>query len=172
VVRTVQEYNLWSTSLPSTSDPFGTCGRDLNFSSGEQLLRFLHPAISEVARSTAPETCDRFVFLTCWFSLRRIEVKRFRYVLEMADSDHAQRKPLIDELKLVQKTIGEWHDWMELSRIACELLQRDKGCKIVQKIKQTASLRCRRQGGTTWRDQSETSNKRNHGGRCSRVRRM
>ena len=68
----------------------------------------------------------------------RIEVKRLRYVLEMADSDRGGRKPLLDELKLVQKTIGEWHDWMELSRIAGELLQRDKGCKIVRKIKQTA----------------------------------
>lgn len=68
----------------------------------------------------------------------RLEVKRLRYVLEMADTDSGKQKPFLQELKLVQDAIGEWHDWVELTNIAHHVLRQDQGCKIVHKIEETA----------------------------------
>ncbi len=66
----------------------------------------------------------------------RIEVKRLRYILEMADSN-GQQKAFVNALKKVQDLIGEWHDWVELSAIAQELLAHD-GCPLLKKIDETA----------------------------------
>jgi CHAD domain-containing protein len=71
----------------------------------------------------------------------RIEVKRLRYVLEMADSDAGKQKPFIEELKLVQDKIGEWHDWLEMSSIAQKVLRHDRGCKLVRRIEDIAKAK-------------------------------
>jgi len=68
----------------------------------------------------------------------RIEVKRLRYILEMAESDDSQQEALIDELKQVQDLIGDWHDWVELTAIAQDALKQHGGCKLVKKIQDTA----------------------------------
>jgi CHAD domain-containing protein len=68
----------------------------------------------------------------------RIEVKRLRYVLEMAEEETGEQHRLIEELKLVQDAIGEWHDWVELSNIAHDVLQHGKNCDVTQKIEETA----------------------------------
>jgi CHAD domain-containing protein len=67
----------------------------------------------------------------------RIELKRLRYILEMSDGDNPEQKPLLDALKKVQDMIGEWHDWLELSAIAADVLKKHGDCKLVKKIKQT-----------------------------------
>jgi len=64
----------------------------------------------------------------------RLEVKRLRYVLEMAESTSAQQHDFIEELRGVQDTIGEWHDWLELAGIAHEVLQKHRGCEALTKI--------------------------------------
>jgi CHAD domain-containing protein len=64
----------------------------------------------------------------------RIEVKRLRYLLEMADVQLGQQQAFIEELKKVQDAIGEWHDWVELSAIAHDVLAQHRGCKLVAKI--------------------------------------
>ena len=68
----------------------------------------------------------------------RIEVKRLRSVLEMADDETGEQHQLIEELKRVQDAIGEWHDWVELTGIAHEVLQHGKKCGVVKKIEETA----------------------------------
>lgn len=64
----------------------------------------------------------------------RIQVKRLRYVLEIAD-EHGHESKFLDELKNVQDCIGEWHDWVQLHTIASDLLQHD-GCKLIAEIQQ------------------------------------
>lgn len=73
----------------------------------------------------------------------RLEVKRLRYVLEMADTDSGKQKPFIQELKLVQGAIGQWHDWVELSEIAHHVLRHDRGCTMLHKIEETAQTKYR-----------------------------
>ncbi len=68
----------------------------------------------------------------------RIEVKRLRYVLEMAEEETGEQHRLIEELKVVQNAIGEWHDWVELSDIAHKVLQHGKNCGVTLKIEKTA----------------------------------
>jgi CHAD domain-containing protein len=71
----------------------------------------------------------------------RIEVKRLRYILEMAEEETGEQHRLIAELKQVQDKIGEWHDWVELASIAQELLQHRKTCKVLIKIQETRRRR-------------------------------
>ncbi len=66
----------------------------------------------------------------------RLEVKRLRYILELAAGDDGQQKAFIDELKQVQDLIGEWHDWVELSAIANNVLKRHGDCKLIKKIEE------------------------------------
>lgn len=73
----------------------------------------------------------------------RLEVKRLRYVLEMADSDGGKQQPFLQALKQVQDAIGEWHDWVELTAIAHEVLRHDRGCKTLRKIGETAHRKYR-----------------------------
>jgi CHAD domain-containing protein len=68
----------------------------------------------------------------------RIEVKRLRSVLEMAAEETGEQHRLIAELKQVQDAIGEWHDWVELTDIAREVLRHEKNCSVVTKVEETA----------------------------------
>ncbi|HUI83338.1 MAG TPA: CHAD domain-containing protein [Candidatus Binatia bacterium] len=63
----------------------------------------------------------------------RLEVKRLRYILEMAGEDGPQQA-FIGALKQVQDFIGDWHDWVELAGIARDVLQDHSGCGLVSKI--------------------------------------
>lgn len=67
----------------------------------------------------------------------RIEVKRLRYILEMAEADDHRQGAFIEELKQVQDKIGEWHDWLELSGIARRILKQHRNCKLVKKVEAT-----------------------------------
>jgi CHAD domain-containing protein len=64
----------------------------------------------------------------------RIQVKRLRYILEMAASDDRQQQAFIDELTQVQDMIGEWHDWLQLGGIARKVLKQHDGCKLLKKV--------------------------------------
>jgi len=64
----------------------------------------------------------------------RLKVKELRYVLQMAkDGD----KPFVEALGEVKDAIGEWHDWLELTAIATELLDGDYGCELLRQLKET-----------------------------------
>lgn len=47
----------------------------------------------------------------------RVTLKRIRYLAELADKTAGQ-KSFISELKSVQDAVGEWHDWLELTKNA------------------------------------------------------
>jgi CHAD domain-containing protein len=64
----------------------------------------------------------------------RIEVKHLRSILEMAGEETGEQRKLIAELKRVQDAIGEWHDWLELSGIAHEVLRHGKNSGVVKEI--------------------------------------
>ena len=52
----------------------------------------------------------------------RLETKHVRYVAEMAGEDETAQQ-IVAELKRMQDAIGEWHDWLELTQRAQEVLQ-------------------------------------------------
>jgi CHAD domain-containing protein len=64
----------------------------------------------------------------------RVEVKRLRSILEMAGEETGEKRKLLEELKRVQDAIGEWHDWVEMSGIAHEVLQHGKNSGVEKKI--------------------------------------
>jgi CHAD domain-containing protein len=52
----------------------------------------------------------------------RMECKRARYRAEMASS-YPQAKSLVNQLKSIQDTAGDWHDWLTLTQAGEKLLQ-------------------------------------------------
>ena len=63
----------------------------------------------------------------------RLKVKELRDVLQMADA--TEHHSFIDKLSEVKDSIGEWHDWDELSGIARELLNHGSRCKLLRQLK-------------------------------------
>ena len=47
----------------------------------------------------------------------RIIGKRARYIAELADND-AEAKRVVDQLKIMQDILGDWHDWLKLTQKA------------------------------------------------------
>lgn len=70
----------------------------------------------------------------------RLKVKELRYVLQLSGKD----SDLIDMLGEVKDTIGEWHDWTELSSIAEEVLQHSGACDVQEQIRAGARQRYER----------------------------
>ena len=68
----------------------------------------------------------------------RIELKRLRYLLEMANGQRGAQQDLLDALQNVQDSIGEWHDWVELRGIAAKVLKQDPSCQFLKKIHDTS----------------------------------
>jgi CHAD domain-containing protein len=62
----------------------------------------------------------------------RIRIKELRYMLQLGDEADAK---LIDKLGQVKDTIGEWHDWVELLKIARKVLDTDPDVGILRNIK-------------------------------------
>lgn len=52
----------------------------------------------------------------------RLETKQVRYVAEMAGKDQTAQR-IVAELKRMQDAIGEWHDWLVLTRRAEKALE-------------------------------------------------
>jgi CHAD domain-containing protein len=67
----------------------------------------------------------------------RLKVKELRYVLELS----GEGGDLIDRLGEVKDTIGEWHDWIELTNIAEEVLQHSDRCDVLEQIQAGAKER-------------------------------
>lgn len=76
--------------------------------------------------------------LTAWPKLTtqnlhpfRLKVKELRNVLQLSGG----KDDLIEMLDEVKDTIGEWHDWTELSAIAADVLQHDQGCELQKELR-------------------------------------
>ena len=66
----------------------------------------------------------------------RIKVKELRYVLQLTE---AAEPRFIAALERVKSRIGDWHDWMELRRIAGEVLDLRKDRAVLREIKEIES---------------------------------
>lgn len=64
----------------------------------------------------------------------RLKVKELRNVLRLADTAD---QDLLAALVLVKDTIGEWHDWEELVKIAEKVLNHGSQCTLVSQLKST-----------------------------------
>ena len=63
----------------------------------------------------------------------RLKVKELRYVLQMAENNG--QAEFVKDLGEVKDSIGEWHDWEELSAIAADVLDHRSGCRLQQELK-------------------------------------
>lgn len=64
----------------------------------------------------------------------RIELKKIRYTAELAEKSPEQEK-FLAELKSVQDSIGEWHDWEELVHAAEKNFSDRSNCALVCEIR-------------------------------------
>jgi len=66
--------------------------------------------------------------------LFRIRIKELRYMLLL--NEQVDQK-LVDELGEAKDTIGEWHDWVELERIASKVLDPKSDGDLLKRIERT-----------------------------------
>ena len=64
----------------------------------------------------------------------RIQVKKIRYLAELAD-ESAEQKSFIDNLKAAQNAIGAWHDWEELAKLAENRFADRANCALLSEIR-------------------------------------
>jgi CHAD domain-containing protein len=70
----------------------------------------------------------------------RVQLKKVRYLAELAE-ESAERKVFIDELKKVQDTVGEWHDWQELAQLAEKRFSDRVNCALLREVRALFSAR-------------------------------
>ena len=73
--------------------------------------------------------------------LFRIRIKELRYMLQL--SPQADEK-LVDALGEVKDSIGEWHDWVELRKIAQEVLDPRSDGEVLQHIEEAGNQKLER----------------------------
>ena len=66
--------------------------------------------------------------------LFRIRIKELRYMLQLSENVDVK---LVDALGEVKDTVGEWHDWIELLRIARKALDPQADSAILKRIQDT-----------------------------------
>lgn len=66
--------------------------------------------------------------------LFRIRVKELRYMLQLNEQADAR---LVDALGEVKDTVGEWHDWVELEKIARKVLDPRSDGDLLKRIRLT-----------------------------------
>jgi CHAD domain-containing protein len=65
----------------------------------------------------------------------RLKVKELRYILQFAEDRHSS---FVEKLGETKDSIGEWHDWYELSRIATQVLGHGAADKTTKQIRAIA----------------------------------
>jgi CHAD domain-containing protein len=70
----------------------------------------------------------------------RIRLKRIRYVAEIAEESAAQ-KAFISELKAVQDAVGEWNDWVGLTRAAEKRFSDRVNCALLREARALLAAR-------------------------------
>jgi len=66
--------------------------------------------------------------------LFRIRIKELRYMLQLHEQADER---LVEALGEVKDTIGEWHDWVELEKIAGNILGQEPGRELLKRIEGT-----------------------------------
>lgn len=89
--------------------------------------------ISELSRWPQLEAGNLHLF--------RIRMKELRYILQL--SQHADEK-LVDALGEVKDSIGEWHDWVELLKIAQKMLDASSDREVLKHIEDTGNQKFER----------------------------
>jgi CHAD domain-containing protein len=64
----------------------------------------------------------------------RIQLKKIRYVAELAQ-ESPEGKVFVEEIKTVQDTLGEWHDWEELTRLAEKHFAQRANCALLREVR-------------------------------------
>jgi CHAD domain-containing protein len=64
----------------------------------------------------------------------RIELKKIRYLVELAD-ESPERQALLAELKSVQDAVGQWHDWQELNMFAEDRFGDRTNCALLREVR-------------------------------------
>jgi CHAD domain-containing protein len=69
----------------------------------------------------------------------RIKIKELRNLLQMAENQ--DRQEFITSLGEVKDAIGEWHDWEELIAIAKDVLDHQRNCLLMQRLRMMAGAK-------------------------------
>ena len=64
----------------------------------------------------------------------RIQLKKIRYIAELA-VESPEGKRFVEEIKAVQDTLGEWHDWEDLARLAEKHFAQRANCALLREIR-------------------------------------
>lgn len=117
--------------------------RDCLKESGRIIRKTLKDESTTVDSETGPQIL--ITELSHWPELNegnlhlfRIRIKELRYMLQL--SQHPDEK-LVDALGEVKDTVGEWHDWIELSKIARKVLDPQSDSGVIKRIEGTGNTR-------------------------------
>ena len=64
----------------------------------------------------------------------RIQLKKIRYLAELAQ-ESPEGKVFVEEIKRVQDTLGEWHDWEELTGLAEKHFAHRANCALLREVR-------------------------------------
>lgn len=70
----------------------------------------------------------------------RVALKRMRYLAELAE-ESAEQKDFIRELRSTQNSIGDWHDWQELTERAEKRFSDRASCALLREARTVLSAR-------------------------------
>jgi len=102
-------------------------------SAPHQLLAPLEEAHSQLARLAA-DFSSRQSLRPNRLHEARIQLKKIRYLAELAD-ESPEGKVFVDEIKAVQDTLGEWHDWEELTRLRAKHFAGRGNCALLREVR-------------------------------------
>ena len=99
-----------------------TLKRDSSATNGEEAPQIL---ISELSHWPSLDESNLHAF--------RIRIKELRYTLQLSQEPDAK---LVDQLGDVRDAIGEWHDWIELRKIANKVLDPGSDGEVLLRIEE------------------------------------
>lgn len=70
----------------------------------------------------------------------RVSLKRIRYLAELS-VDSEEKQHFIHELKSVQNSVGDWHDWQELTSTAEKRFSDRVNCPMLQEVRALLAAR-------------------------------
>jgi CHAD domain-containing protein len=127
-------------SSPKLRRDLRTCAREISRAlsntdnkDSDQELNPVTEAMSEAMRASAELTAPRLGRGN--LHEYRLTIKKLLNVLRMAKEEQQDHK-LIQDLKRVKDTIGEWHDWQVLEQIAEQVLDHNR-CKLKARLRAT-----------------------------------
>ena len=89
----------------------------------------------------------------------RIVGKRARYLAELADKN-PEAERLVDQLKIMQDALGEWHDWLKLTQRAANSFSGVSGSPLVSALRNLTRAKFRHAGMALTEARSALSSKR------------